>query len=50
MFYYWLIPLVIVALIAIGVFSYAGDKKAKLRGPDQSKSPEPIRRGRFLNK
>jgi hypothetical protein len=52
MFYYWLVPILLVALLALGMFFYSGKRKARAAAPveDGSATPEPIRRGRFMNK
>ncbi len=49
MFYYWLIPLIVFLVIVLGLFSYSGKHKAK-GGSGPQREPEPIRRGKFLNK
>lgn len=48
-YYYWLVPLIILAIIAVAVFAYAGRRKATLTDKE-GEAPEAIKRGRFMNK
>ena len=50
MFYYWLVPILILAVIGIAVLSYAGRRKARSTSAAPPQEPEPIKRGRFMNK
>lgn len=50
MYYYWLVPLLVLAIIAIGMFAYAGKRKAKSTSLGEGEAPEAIKRGRYLNK
>jgi hypothetical protein len=52
MFYYWLVPVLILAVIAVFLFAYSSKRKSsspqlKSEGDD---TPDPIKRGRYLNK
>jgi len=44
-----LIPVLVLALLTVGMFSYAARGKAGSR-PAEPKAPAAIRRGKYLNK
>lgn len=48
-YYYWLVPIIILAIIAVGMLAYAGRRKASVTDKERE-APEPIKRGRFMNK
>lgn len=50
MFYYWLIPILVLAIIAVGVFAYSSKRKSRSPALNEGESPEPVKRGRFINK
>jgi hypothetical protein len=49
MIYYWLVPIIVVALIAIGVFLYTSRRKINAAASEKEGNTEAIRRGRYLN-
>jgi hypothetical protein len=50
MFYYWLVPILVLALVLVALFSYNGRRKARSVSPPATDEPEPIKRGKYLNK
>lgn len=50
MFYYWLIPVLVVAIVAVLFFAYGAKRKGAASNLDEGDSPEAIKRGRYLNK
>jgi uncharacterized membrane protein len=49
MTYYWLVPIMVVALIAIAIFIYTSRRKIKAAAEEKEGNTEAIRRGRYLN-
>ncbi|MFO1501270.1 MAG: hypothetical protein U1G07_23250 [Verrucomicrobiota bacterium] len=50
MFYYWLVPLILLAVITVGMFWSAGRRKAKTGDLPEGPKPRAIRRGEYINK
>jgi hypothetical protein len=49
MIYYWLVPILIVALIVLGVYLFSSRRKIKAAASEKEGNTEAIRRGRYLN-
>lgn len=51
MFYYFLVALLVIALLVVGMYSFAGRRKARSNAANSDAEPtEAIKRGRFMNK
>jgi cytochrome c-type biogenesis protein CcmH/NrfF len=49
MIYYWLVPIILVALIAMALFLYSSRRKIEAAASEKEGNTEAIRRGRHLN-
>jgi hypothetical protein len=49
-FYYWLVPLLVLAIIAIAMFASSARRKSKSTVPSEGEATEAIKRGRYMNK
>lgn len=50
MMYYWLVPLIVLALVAVFLFASAGRRKSNSASLNEGESPEAIKRGKYINK
>jgi hypothetical protein len=50
MYYYWLIPILVLAALAVFAFASASRKKANTGPPVEEDKTEALKRGKYLNK
>ncbi len=50
MFYFWLVPVLLLAVVALFVWGYGGKRKVRHPGSEQAGTTEAQRRGQYLNK